>query len=116
MGVEVSMRLSRCIICLAALNLAACPGGSPDGPDAGEAHDLRRRADMARDLAEPPPDLMPLPGRIGAACTADRDCLEGPSPVCWTRFLVNDPNFLEVPDGYCSSGCSNDSECGHLGR
>jgi hypothetical protein len=109
------MRALTYLLSLAALPLTACPAGAP-APEDGGVSDLRRRVDMARDLAEPPPDLAPPPGRIGAACTTSRDCHEGVAPVCWERKLLNDDDLLDAPGGYCSSRCRDDSECGGKNR
>jgi hypothetical protein len=62
-------------------------GGTPPPTDAG-------------------PYTPPGPGQTGAPCSGRRgSCTEGPGPYCFTA--QND-----WPNGYCSSSCSTDSDCG----
>lgn len=42
---------------------------------------------------------------VGSTCTGDNQCVVGPYPFC----ISPDMNFT---DGYCSSVCSNDGQCG----
>ncbi len=52
---------------------------------------------------------------IGGPCTQASDCSEGRSKVCWRKNLYNVPGNFATPGGYCSSTCSDDSDCGQLG-
>jgi hypothetical protein len=54
-------------------------------------------------------------GSIGAVCTADSSCTEGAKPSCFKQTLFNDSNTLDTAQGYCSSTCTADSDCGSNG-
>jgi hypothetical protein len=32
--------------------------------------------------------------------------------VCWTDTLLNNADYVETPDGYCSQACTSDADCG----
>jgi hypothetical protein len=49
---------------------------------------------------------------LGEPCTVNANCGEGTSPQCWPMFLGNNPDLIDVPDGYCSSRCGDDGDCG----
>jgi len=51
----------------------------------------------------PRPDAIPVPG-TGGVCMVDTDCTEKPYGWCGPG--------VQLPGGYCSYGCINDSECG----
>jgi hypothetical protein len=68
-------------------------------------------ADLSVDAAE---DLSP-PGGIGASCVADSQCSDGKAPVCFVAHLLNRVGFFDTPNGYCSSSCSADADCGTSG-
>jgi hypothetical protein len=36
-------------------------------------------------------------------------------PVCWKKNILDDPGNLPTPNGYCSSQCSSDADCGGTG-
>ena len=71
-----------------------------------------------RDMATPPMD-MSMPGdmagpmgRIGDPCTADSGCMGGTTPKCWKTNVLDNPMAPPTPNGYCTSACSADTDCG----
>ncbi|HZS37573.1 MAG TPA: hypothetical protein VFF06_12140, partial [Polyangia bacterium] len=84
--------------------LAAGCGNSPQGApmDLGATFDLNSHS----------PDLAAPTVPIGGPCTQTAQCAEGQTPVCFTSKLFNKSGFLATPGGYCSSRCTDDSQCG----
>ncbi len=82
------------------LLLAGCGDPPAMNPDLGVADLLA------------PTDMTAATVPLGGACTADTQCLEGKTPVCWKKTLFNSPSKLATKDGYCSSKCVDDNDCG----
>src|SRR5437016_5735994 len=80
--------------------LIAC-GGTANAPMDLAVGDLR-----------PAPDLSALASPIGGPCTSTANCIEGTTPVCFTEMLFNSSGKIPTPDGYCSSKCTTDDDCG----
>src|SRR5262249_2159920 len=55
-------------------------------------------------------------GGIGDPCTADTDCAAGPMPSCWKSNVLNNPGNPATPNGYCSSKCTTETDCGTGGH
>lgn len=55
------------------------------------------------------------PGSIGSPCSDTTQCKAGLAPVCWKKNLLEDPGNLPVKNGYCSSTCASDNDCGGSG-
>jgi len=90
-------------ICGALALVIGC-GNSPQQQapmDMAQAFDLRVGADLSAPTVP-----------IGGACTTTAQCAEGKTPLCFTKTLFNKSGFLPVKDGYCSSRCVDDTECG----
>ncbi len=69
--------------------------------------------DLGMDLAMmASPDLSALASPIGGPCASTADCIEGTTPVCFTKTLYNKGGFLKTQGGYCSSKCTTDDDCG----
>lgn len=60
-------------------------------------------------------DFAIAPGSIGASCQADAGCTSGTAPICWRNNILDDPGNLPTPNGYCTSTCTTDSDCGSTG-
>src|SRR4051794_19887282 len=61
--------------------------------------------DAGHDAAQTIPDMKsPAPPSVGAPCVQDSDC--GAGRICFTDEATH------FPSGYCSQGCSSDTECG----
>jgi len=74
-----------------------------------------------RDMAMPgdmsmPGDMASPMGRIGDPCTADSACMGGPTPKCWKTNVLDSPMAPPTPNGYCTSACTADSDCGSGAR
>ncbi|MBX3182708.1 MAG: hypothetical protein KIT72_19055 [Polyangiaceae bacterium] len=57
-------------------------------------------------------------GDIGDPCTDDSDCALVPGAECWTTIGGGPVPTITFPGGFCSRGCSTDSqekECGENG-
>lgn len=61
------------------------------------------------------PDMYRAPGSLGTACKKDNDCNQGKSPHCWADNIGDQPGNLPALNGYCTSQCSNDDDCGGQG-
>ncbi len=74
------------------------------------------KSDAGMDMAvvKPGPDMAGA-GAIGSPCKATTDCHDGTAPVCWTKTLFNTSGYLGVRNGYCSSTCTTDTDCGSMG-
>ncbi len=55
------------------------------------------------------------PGSIGAACQGPSDCTAGMAPTCWQHSILDQPGNLPTPNGYCTSTCTTDADCGSTG-
>ncbi len=98
------MRFRGTLVLAAAFAVGGCGGSGPAqdlGVD-GMMHDLATPIDMAG-------------GQIGAACKATSDCIAGTMPVCFTKYFDNKTTNVQTPGGYCSSKCTQDSDCGSSG-
>jgi hypothetical protein len=85
-------------ICL----LASCGNKTPTGTDGGTDGG-----------ANPDDKLCQGAGCIGSTCSKDSDCTEGGGGgICWTTTLLNNPQNVTTPGGYCSRECTADAECG----
>ncbi len=97
-----ALRASGSLAYLAAfclLALSACNGGGVESDGSGQ------------------PRWRRIAGAIGATCRVAGDCHEGPSPVCFSERLFNmGAPVLPTPDGYCSSQCTSDEQCGDESR
>lgn len=60
--------------------------------------------------------MRPSMGKIGDPCTADTECSEGGTPVCWKTTVRDQMGAPATPGGYCSSTCTTDMDCGASGR
>jgi hypothetical protein len=60
-------------------------------------------------------DLAIGPGSIGAPCLGNGDCTAGNTPSCWKNYILDDPGNLPTPNGYCTSSCTTDADCGSTG-
>lgn len=60
-------------------------------------------------------DFAIAPGSIGAACQDNAACTTGPSPTCWKKNILDDPGNLPTTNGYCTSTCTMDADCGGSG-
>ncbi len=57
-----------------------------------------------------------LTSNLGAACKMDTDCTASSGkPTCFREYLFNSVFFLPAKDGYCSSFCQVDTDCGSQG-
>ncbi len=79
--------------------------------------DLATPIDMASpvDAALPPADVAVAASAIGGPCRTVADCGEGTSPTCWRSSLYNMAGWVATPEGYCSSKCNDDGDCGASG-
>jgi hypothetical protein len=59
--------------------------------------------DMAVGDLRVPPDMTVIVSPLGGPCTADDQCTEGKTPVCFKKTLFNSPGKLPTREGYCSS-------------
>lgn len=82
----------------ALLALAALIGCS----ESSTVEDMAIRFDASPQPDLGPPDLGPLPPGPGDSCTSAADCETGECIGEW-------------PDGYCTSGCSTNEDCGERG-
>jgi hypothetical protein len=89
----------RCMV-LCGLLAIGCGDSTPANPDLGVA-DMRIPADMTI-LVSP----------LGGTCTGDEQCTDGKTPVCFKKTLFNSPGKLTTREGYCSSKCTDDNDCG----
>jgi hypothetical protein len=59
------------------------------------------------------PDLTKLASAIGGECFLDSDCTDGKTPTCFKQSLLNKNGYPQTIDGYCSSPCATDQDCGN---
>ncbi len=98
------MRFRRIAMSFAVALLADCSSSNtPAMMDLAMSHDLEVAADLM--VASP----------IGGPCSATAQCTEGKTPECFTKKLFNLNGYLPTPNGYCSSRCTNDGDCGAAG-
>jgi hypothetical protein len=90
----------RCTV-LCALVALGCGDPALTNPDLSVTEDMRT-----------PQDLSVAFVTLGGACNADVQCADGKTPVCFRKTLFNSPNKLATPQGYCSSKCDDDNDCG----
>ena len=93
--------MKRSVLLLAVLS-AACSGDKQSGGDLGMP-DLPV-ADLAHDAAV-------APAGLGAPCSTDTQCTDGPQPMCFRQMLFNQAGKIKTPQGYCSSTCNSDADC-----
>jgi hypothetical protein len=55
------------------------------------------------------------PGSLGLPCTKDTDCTAGVMPSCWEQEVLDEPGNVPTPNGYCTSSCTTNSDCGSEG-
>jgi hypothetical protein len=53
-----------------------------------------------------------LASKIGGACRSEGDCIEGAAPTCWEVSYLDRVGAFVTKDGYCSSPCTSDADCG----
>jgi len=92
-------------LCFWLLSVGGCGEGGSNTPP----------ADLAVDLAMPTLADAAVRSLIGGACLSTADCGEGQDPVCFRNTLFNKSGTYSVPGGYCSTRCTDDTDCGDSG-
>lgn len=93
-------------------DMQPCNPADPNCPPV----DMATKDDMPAGIDMPTPTDGGGMHGIGDPCLADTDCKAGTMPACWKANVLNSTAAPKTPNGYCSSKCSTDTDCGTLAR